>query len=346
MDNSKLNIRELAKIAGVSTATVSRALQDPPSGKVSESTRLRIIELCDELQYYPNAHTVRMLSRKANTVAFVFPASIGNSDYSLFRMDPNLEACIKGVEQYLTSRGIYLVLVSVTERFCETKEYLKIFRNKMIDGMLIWGWTKQDTYLYELIEENVPLVMIQTEAMDVDVDRVVATDYDGVQSVVEYVYKNGHRKIAVARPQTEGSAGAIRYEGIISTLKQHGVEPTYITEHCAFDVDGGYKAGCEIFDKSLDITCIIAANDLAAYGILEAAKKRDIQIPEDVSLTGADGLKQYGCRQLTTYISPSYHIGGRGAELLLDKIENFDQPPQRICLPTKFVEGETVSRVL
>lgn len=343
---NNINIREIARIAGVSVASVSRALQETPSNKLSGEVRARILEICDKFQYYPNTHTVRMFSHRANTIAFVFPPYIGvRNDFNMSTMDPNLGACIKGAENVFSSNSIYLTLTSTTDKFLQKKEYLKIFRSRMVDGMLLWGWLENDAYLCELMDEKVPLVMLQTEAVNANVDKVVADDYNGMKSIVEHVISQGHKKIAVVSPLLVGSAGMTRYKGIMDTLKKNNIKLWYITEIKAFDPESGYKAGIEIFSNAPEVTCIIAANDLAAYGVLSAARDKGIKIPEDLSLTGADGLKQYGQKQLTTYISPSYQIGAKGAELLIRKIEDKKTIPQRICLPTTFIEGETVKSI-
>lgn len=346
MERNNINIRKIAKIAGVSASSISRALQGSPSRKLSVETRKRILEICDKFQYYPNTHTVRMFSRRANTIAFVFPTCIDeDNDLALSMMDPNLGACIKGAQDVFSSHSMYLMLTATTDKFLQEKEYLKIFRSKMIDGMLIWGWIENDMYLYELMDEKVPLVMVQTESINANVDKVVADDYNGMKAIVENVLSKGHKKIAVIFPSLAGSAGMMRYKGIMDTFEKNNIKPQYITKTQAFAPELGYKAGLEIFDKASDATCIIAPNDLAAYGVLNAAKGKNIKIPDDVSLTGADGLKQYGYKQLTTYISPSYQIGAKGAELLISKIESKNLLPQRICLPTALIEGETVQNI-
>ena len=225
-NKGNINIREIARLAGVSVASVSRALQDKPTNKLSAGLRARILEICEKFQYYPNIHTVRMFSHKANTVAFIFPSFInGHDDFDKFTMDPNLGACIKGAEDILSANSIYLSLASITDKFLQKKEFLKIFRSRMVDGMIVWGWIENEAYLYELIDEKVPLVMVQTEAAQTNTDKVVADDYRGMVSITEYVISKGHKKIAVVSPPLEGSAGSARFKGIMDTLGRTNIKP-------------------------------------------------------------------------------------------------------------------------
>jgi LacI family transcriptional regulator, galactose operon repressor len=345
-NKSKVNIREIAKKAGVSVASVSRALQIPPSEKISPVLRKKILTICDELQYSPNMHTVRMFSKRANTIAFIYPPYEHMHDvFDKGQMDPGLGACISGAEEYFSARSIYLTLTSTTNKFIEQKEYLKIIRSKMVDGILLWGWTEKDKFLYELIEEKVPVVMIQNEALDVNITKVVADDYQGMKAVTEDVIAEGHRKIAVVAGGQSSSAGVQRLRGVLETLKKFNIEPCYISPQQGFGFELGYLSGKEFFSKQTGATCIIAPSDATALGIIEAAAERNIKVPDDISITGADGIKLGKRAQLTTYISPSFDIGHKGAELLLGKIENPSSPVQEIRYPTSFIKGQSVKTI-
>ena len=343
---SQVNIRGIAKMAGVSVASVSRALQIPPSDKISPALKGKILKICDELQYSPNMHTVRMFSKRANTIAFIYPAYEYMHDvFDKGQMDPNLGACISGAEEYFSARSIYLTLTSTTNKFIEQKEYLKIIRSKMVDGILIWGWTQKDKFLYELLEEKIPIVMVQTEAPEVNVAKVVADDYNGMKNIVEDIVANGHRKIAVVPGEQSSSAGVQRLRGVLETLKAFNIEPSYVSPRQGFGFEHGYLAGKEFFGKQGKETCIITPSDATALGIIEAAAEQDIKVPEDISVTGADGIKLGKKAELTTYISPSFDIGHKGAELLLKKIENPEYSAQEIHYPTSFIKGKSVKKI-
>ena len=342
----KVNIREIAKRAGVSVASVSRALQIPPSDKISPALKKKILVICDELQYSPNMHTVRMFSKKANTIAFIYPSYEHMHDvFDKGQMDPGLGACISGAEEYFSARSIYLTLTSTTNKFIEQKEYLKIIRSKMVDGILIWGWSEKDDFLYELLEEKIPIVMIQTEAPDVNITKVMADDYQGMKGVVENIIAHGHRRIAVVPGKQSSSVGIQRLRGTLDTLKTFNIDPCYISPRQGFGFELGYLAGKDIFCKKTDATCIIAPSDATALGIIEAATEQNIKVPEDIAITGADGIQLGKRAQLTTYISPSFDIGLKGAELLLKKIQYPDSSVEKIVYPVNIISGQSLKKI-
>ena len=344
--SNKVNIREIAKKAGVSVASVSRALQVPPSNKISPALKKKILDICDKMQYSPNMHTVRMFAKRANTIAFIYPSYERMHDaFDKGQMDPGLGACISGAEEYFSARSIYLTLTSATDKFVEQKEYLKIIRSKMVDGILIWGWTERDKFLYELLEEKVPVVMIQTEALDANTTKVVADDYQGMKAIVENVIANGHKKIAVIPGGQTSSAGVQRLRGVLETLEKFNIKPCYISALQGFGFELGYLAGKEFFSKQTGATCIIAPSDATALGIIEAAEEQGVKIPDEISITGADGIKLGKRARLTTYLSPSFDIGNKGAELLLQKIEDLKSPVQRISYPISFIKGQSVKEI-
>lgn len=340
------NIREIARLAGVSVASVSRAL-DPNSNKVSAELQEKILNICDDLKYFPNMHTVRMFANRANNVAFIFPSyDSSHDDTTEGTMDPNMGSCITGAEEELSSRGIYLTLTSTTEKFIENKEYLKIARGKMVDGVIVWGWTEQDEYLIELAQEGIPVVVIQGKPECVKVSTVTANDHDGMKAIIDHVVSRGHRKIAVLRPPKSSFPGRQRLKGTLAALEDHGLSPCLLTETSGFGQSFGYKIGKEIISGDSGTTCIVAPNDTAAFGVIKAAKELGAGIPEDISVTGADGLKFTGITQLTTFLSPSYQIGVRGAQLLCDLIDDPKGDPCQELLPITFIKGETVNKIV
>ncbi len=345
-NTSKVNIREIAKKAGVSVASVSRALQTPPSDKISPALKKKILTICEELQYSPNMHTVRMFSKRANTIAFIYPSYEYMHDvFDKGQMDPGLGACISGAEEYFSAKSIYLTLTSTTNKFIKEKEYLKIIRSKMVDGILLWGWSEKDKFLYELLEEKIPLVMIQTEAPDANITKVVADDYQGMKGIVENIIAHGHRKIAVVPGRQSSSAGVQRLCGVLDTLEKFKIKPCYISSQQGFGFEHGYLAGKELLSKQTGISCIIAPSDTTALGIIEAASEQGIKIPDDISITGADGIKLGRYAKLTTYISPSFDIGHKGAELLLKKIETPDSSVEKIVYPVNIISGQSLKSI-
>jgi len=340
-----VNIREIARQAGVSVASVSRALQESPSKKISAELRTKILQICDEQQYYPNMHTVRMLKNRSNTIALLAPPECIHVESEYDYIDYNLAGVIGGVEKFLSGHSMYVTIASMTGNFIANKEYLKFSRGKMVDGFIAWGLTSRDEFIYELIAEGAPLVAVQGGFGRITGSQVNARDYEGMGRIVEYIVSQGHRRIAYIPALETSFSGVERNRGFTDAMSQAGLAPFLVTEETGFNPDVGYAAATRIFKKKLKPTCIVAANDYVALGVIKAAGEFHLRIPEDISLTGADGLMLPAQFQLTTYLSPSFQLGVAGAEMLCRIIDNPAMPPENARLPVRFVQGMTVAQI-
>lgn len=346
MIKKTVNIREIAKIAGVSVASVSRALKSEPSPKLSESQRKHILDICTKLHYCPNEHTRRVFSKRANTAAIFFPPFKRISDdFSGTYIDMNFGACLMGAQSALRMHGIDLLLTEVTPEFLKSKRYLSMIRGKLLDGILLWGVLEQDAYIHEILKEGIPSIMLQTQKAECECSVVIADDYEGMHLLTEQVIAAGHRKVAIARTPEESSTGKRRIAGIIETLQKHGLKPEYITKQHGYGYRFGLSAAQEILENAPHITCIMASNDMAAFGCIDELRRHGLTVPDDISVTGADGLELPGSTiRINSFFSPAFEIGKRGAELLFEQI-NGKNEIQKICLPVTPVKGETIRNI-
>lgn len=343
MIKTTTNIREIAKIAGVSVASVSRALKSEPSPKLSEKQRKHILEICAKLHYCPNEHTRRLFSRRANTAAIFFPpfGKISEDTVEDY-IDMNFGVCLMGAQSALRAHGIDLLLTEITPEFIKSKRYLSMIRGKLLDGILLWGTMEQDEYVQEILQEKIAVVMLQTRKASCECSMVTADDYTGMKQLTLRVLAAGHRKIAVARAPEEASTGRNRMAGILETLAENGIRPEYVTAQAGYGYQFGKRAAYEILEHAPEVTCIMNPNDMAAFGCVDELLLRGLSVPDDVSVTGADGLKLPGRRiRIDSFFSPAFEIGRRGAEELFNQISG-DTAPQSICLPVTSVEGETI----
>jgi LacI family transcriptional regulator len=340
-----MNIRKIAELSGVSVASVSRALSKDNASKVSAKKRFRILKVCDENRYYPNVHMVRIYRKRANTVGFLVPQdAIHSAGTSQKRIDENLGASILGAEEELSESSTFLTLAATSKKFVGEKEHIKFCRSKMVDGILIWGWTEPETYIYDLINENIPLVMLQGKPENEDVNFVSSMDGKGSKMILDYVFARGHRKISIVTPFMGSFIGRERFYGTLAALKKHNLEAAWVSSCQGYSIEIGYKACMEILEKSPETTCIIGANDLTALGVIKAAREMKISVPEELSVTGADGVDLYQTFTLTTYFSDSYEIGRVAARLLKSVIDEPGKAPERIEVPVQFIRGDTVRK--
>jgi len=349
MVNNNINIRKIAEIAGVSVATVSRVLNPSKGRRVAPELHDRIMQICDKYHYYPNMHTVRMFSRSAGTVALLAPADCMYQFIHSGGFDHNLAGVICGAENGLSEASLYLTLVAVTDKFVADKEYLKLSRGKMVDGIIVWGWYREQGFLNELLQEDLPVIMASGDIHPASPPRIEYQDYEGMKMVVEYVIAQGHRKLAIATPGQSCYAGRERLRGFNDALEAAGIVPVYRTKRSELSYEFGIAAGNEILEhcKAGEVTCIIAGNDYAAFGVAKAVRERRLRIPEDISITGADGVFVHGqIQQMTSFRSPSFDMGRTAAELLANMVNEVDQPVKSpVRLPVELIPGDTVVRL-
>lgn len=340
-----VNIRDVAREAKVSVASVSRALQPSLGRKLSEATRFRILGVCERLNYQPNELFRRMRRGRANTVVYLFPGQ----DREIFPdggfeqyMDMNMSASIIGAQSYLAEHEIDVLLLEATPACVSSKRYLKMIRGQLLDGVLIWGVTYADSYVDEILEEGIPVVLIQTEDERFKCSRVISDEYNGMYALVEKVLAAGHRRIAVLNAPESSSGGTQRVKGVRDAFSAHGIAPAYVSSDGEYKYQFGYSETARLMKQSPDITCVICACNAVAFGCITALKECGKQVPEDVSVVGGGGLNLPGITyELDSFLCPAREIGRKGAELLLGHI-NGSTKPERVVVPVSPIHGKTV----
>ena len=340
MKKKSVNIRTIAEIAGVSIASVSRALQDPPSPKISAKQRENILEICRSLRYYPNEHTRRMFSRRSNTVALLFPPEITSSGGRILGVDINFVSCMTNIQKILANNGYTLLLNEVNENYLKSETHLRMVRGNAVDGILIWGAVDDDRWIIELMKEDIPLLLLQTSPKNCSCPLVTSDDYSGMVQVVEKAVACGHRDFAFFLASETSTVGRKRNQAVRDTLEKHSAKYREMGIG-KFGYQYGRDTAKELLADPGNITCIIAPNDTAAWGAIDFLTENGLRIPEDISVTGADGVHFPGKIRVDSFNLPSEQIGITGAEMLM-KMINGEDDPVSVTLPITQVCGNTI----
>ena len=345
MIGNATNIREIARIAGVSSASVSRALREESSPYLSEKRRRKILAVCEQFRYQPNIHVQRHFRRKAGVVALMFPPlETVNPDCDVKFLDANFGSCLLGVEKALAASGTDLLLVNASERYIREKKHLKMVRSGSVDGVLIWGSLDEDTHTLDLHGEKIPLALLQTGRSDCPCPRVTIDDRTGMELLTERALSLGHRRIAVIVPALGASTGKTRLRSVIDALSAHGIEPVWVSGEKGYSYDAGRRATREILERAPETTCILCPSDDSAYGCVHELAQSGLRVPEDVSVTGANGVAYPGSLRITSYDMRSHEIGVFGAELLLRIIDKAGGGADSITLEPLMIEGITLGK--
>jgi DNA-binding LacI/PurR family transcriptional regulator len=304
-------IYEVARQAGVSTATVSRAI----NGKVPVAalTRRRIESAIRALGYEPNHVARSLVTATTDTIAIVLP-DITNPFF------PDL---VKGI-QLLADERRYTVLLLNTGADAEREEQsLLALRRKRVDGVILVGMSMTGDRIVRALGGGVPVVVLDRSINRLDATLVALDNVEGARLATQHLIDLGHRAIAhITGPEGLPLVGQ-RLGGYQKTLGAAGIRPeSNLVIPGGFTEESGYQATDRLLAGAVRFTAIFAANDLSAIGAMAALKAHGLNVPGNVSVVGFDGIhpSAYSTPPLTTVRQPAYEMGRKAAELLIDSI--------------------------
>jgi LacI family transcriptional regulator len=332
------NLKDVAKLAGVHTATASRALNERTASMVSEETVERVRQAADSLGYRVNLMARSLKTRRSHTIGMLVP-DITN---------PLFPGMVRGAEDALHEAGYALVLADTDNDPEEERRHRDVMLERQVDGLLMATARRRDLAIDELIESEIPFVLVNRTVDRGRVSAVIPDDHAGMALAVDHLYDLGHRMIAhVAGPSTT-SSGARRSAGFLSAMSAFGLEPGPVAEAAGFTIEAGLAAAGPIFEAPLRPTAIVAANDLVAIGVLDAAAGLGLSCPADFSLVGFNDMSFIDrlTPPLTTVRIDQYALGLRAGRLLLALIEDPAASRETVMIaPELVVRGSTAAEL-
>ncbi|AHV95997.1 LacI family DNA-binding transcriptional regulator [Paenibacillus sabinae] len=326
-------IKDVARKANVSIATVSRVLNNLPG--YSDKTKQKVFQAIEEIGYQPNAIARGLINKRTHTIGVMFP-----SVSSAFSSD-----VLQGIEASAHDHNYSVVVCNTDSDGKRTMKYLQVLREKQIDGLIFSSEVLKKEYYAVLERMNIPVVLISSESRFVKVPYVKVDDYQAAFDAVEYLIRKGHRKIAmIGGTKNDTIAGIPRVEGYKKALEEHGLpfKPGYLAYG-----DFGFLSGCHAMETLLktapDCTALFAASDEMAIGAMTAAAKHGLKIPDDLSVMGYDDLRlaQMVVPPLTTISQPLCEIGKIACEKLIYMIDTQENVNSRIVTHS-IIERQTV----
>lgn len=338
MKNKQPTINDVARLAGVSKATVSAVLND--TGTVKKSTRERVLSVIESLNYRKSGPDTRGGGHQVRSLGLVIK-EIDNPYYG---------EVVTGARAAAEEAGYTLLVMSSEGAHESERRAVELAQAKGVDGLIITPVLDQTadlSHLFELKRRNLPFVLLEQvmglQASLVDVDNEGAS-----RKAVEFLIRQGHARIA----HFAGPAYSMHSEERID-----GVRRACSASHIIFGDDGvvpagahaedGYRAGLEFFrgraaaDRPTAVTCY---NDLVAIGLCRALVELGIRVPEDVSVVGFDDIQllDYLPLRLTSVRMPKFQMGHTAAQMLIRHIESRETlPPQKVYLDTELVERDS-----
>ncbi len=316
-------IKDVARLAGVSTATVSHVLNN--TRFVRDQTRTRVLLAIEELGYRPNIVAKSLRSRKTGTVGLIF------CDLK----SPFFSDLFQGIETFLGKKGFDLLVTNTGYDIKKEREACELFFSKQVDGIILVPGKDTGEHVKFLVERNFPLVLLDKELRSLRVDVVLVNNFQGSKSAVEYMVSLGHRKIAIISGPQDTSTGRHRLEGYYQAMKESGIPvDSNLVKIADFLEEGGHQAVCELLDTIDPPTAIYACNSPMAMGALRAFQERSVRIGKDVGFVVFDDLPwfRFVDPPLTAVAQPSFTLGETAAQLLTSSILKKHKKPKKIVL--------------
>lgn len=317
-----ITIKDIAKLANVSSATVSKVINQK-THDISDSTRKKVEEILVQENYVPNQLARSIRTNVSKTIGLVIP-DIRNSFFT---------DLARGAEDESYENGYSIFFANSDDKLDKEMKIINSMVANRVDGILIAGSTERDAKLEGALPVKTPAVSLdRVNNYKFNISTITTNNDEGAYNAVSYLIEKGHTKILhLAGPE----------DNEVSIARLNGFVEAHIRNNLSFSIDdvmfgdfstaSGYDQIIN-FDRIKDYTAIFASNDMIALGALSALNELNIKVPDDISLMGIDDIEyaRLSYPALTTMDQPSYQLGRESARLLIDHLQGKEVPKQKI----------------
>lgn len=326
-----VTIKDVAKVAGVSYATVSRALSG--STEIGEDTRERILKICMEMGYTTNYIARSMVMKKTKLLGLI----VANID------NPFMSELAYYIEMRARERGYNLMLCNSSHDLDIEREVFELLVSRQADGIILVPASTESFETLKHLVQKVPTVFVSENLRDVPESYISVDNYRGTYIGTEYLYSLGHRKILYFGLRKASVTHQMRAEGYINACRALGIETNILdSNYKQSSIQAGYELARHVFSGKLDFTAIFAAADSLALGVYAAAEEAGVRIPEDISLIGFDNILYSDLPRihLTTIEQPKKTMAIAAVDILCEKLnDDASGYSHRILTPTLVVRS-------
>ncbi|MFQ5836147.1 MAG: LacI family DNA-binding transcriptional regulator, partial [bacterium] len=329
-----VTIRDVARVAGVSVATVSRVLNNS-SYPVAEKTRKRVLKTAKDLDFQPNKLAAGLKLEKSAAIGLIFPSFMGSTFYSQI---------FHAIEDEATGKGYGIILGSSYGHPEKEELLIDLLRERRVEGLIIIPSSYNvDLKYYQRLREKIPFVFVDRYLPEIDADRVTTDNVKGTYIAVRHLIKLGHERIALlSGPEAPCTSIQDRIKGYEKALGEFGIGFRKIIEtekdlnkpkRCA------YKAMKSFLSSEFGISALFAVNDGIAIGALRAIREAGLKVPHDIAVIGYndDEIAPFASVPLTTVAQRKEEMGKIAVGLLLERIRQKKGMPRHILLEPRLV---------
>jgi DNA-binding LacI/PurR family transcriptional regulator len=335
-------IKDIAKLAGVSHATVSRVLNN--SAKIKPETRERILKIVRELNFSRNVSARSLSSGRKFTIGMLILYDPFERRYPA----EFLPAVLAGMTTELNAHGYNLTLFF--DQIQDQRDQVpsrRLSRNHM-DGLFVLSLEREAAIAHKVAPVAVPVVLVNQRIEGLQLSSVIADDEAGGYAATTHLLALGHTRIGFVEGVPHHGSNIDRKAGYQRALREWGLSPDPGLDRVGlYEEDGGYRAATELLDAHPDLTAIFSANDIMAVGVYRAIKERGRRIPQDLSVVGYDDTVFAPVTEppLTSVRKPRTRMGRTAASMMLTAIEAGDDKAERqeVVLPTELVVRQSTA---
>jgi DNA-binding LacI/PurR family transcriptional regulator len=332
-----ISLRDVAREAKVSVATVSMVLNENP--RISRATQMRVQRLIERMGYQPNRLAQSLSSKYTCVIAVLLPA------VRHAFADAYFGELISGICDRAGKLGYKIMLEQAKPDFIKVRKHIEIFERRYIDGVLCLGMNDWHHFLADFANGQYPAMIVDNYFDQWKLDYAACDYRSGAEQVMNYLLQLGHRKIGLLCAASQIRTARDVMSVYTDRLTSVGIPPpaTWI-EDGKFTEEGGAIAAERIFTSHPDITAFFALNDKMAIGALHYLSRRGLKVPQDVSVIGFDNLQHaaFVTPSLTTVHLPLYQVGLLACERLIERIRGRAEPVAE-ALSTHLVVRESTA---
>ncbi len=325
-------IRDVARLAGVGTGTVSRVINNSPS--VDSTTRARVLQAIGELEFRPSALGRRLSTGRTGLIGVVAP----------FMTRASAVERLRGIEGFVATTGYDMVVFNVETAARRDTVVSDLLRGDRVDGVVLLAVRPRPHEIAMIARTGIPVVLL--DAHHASLDQVIINDLRGGALAACHLLDLGHRRVAfvgeLPRVALNLPASRLRHRGVRMALGQSGVELP--EEYTAIGEAGPTRArelAVRLLGLPVPPTGIVCASDHQALGVLDAARDLGFEVPGDLSVVGYDDLEIAAYAELTTIRQPLYESGMQAARLLVERIAQPGSQPVRDVVDVELVRRAT-----
>lgn len=331
-----VTIKDIAKKAGVSVATVSHVMNK--TRFVSEVLQKRVKKAIEELDYHPNIMAGSLRSRKTKVIGLIVPDNANPLFASLSML----------IEKVSSSLNYNVLLCNSFYDFDNELSCIRVIRSKSVDGLIIIPTTTSSDHINQLVENNLHVVVLHHIIPDCRADSVLLNNFKGTYEATKYLLNLGHKHIGYIDRPVSLPHSQERLNGYRKALQEYGIsQDDNIIKCSGFGYIDGAETMKELLKKSPGLTAVLAFNDTIAMGAMRTVNDNGLKVPDDISVVGFDDVElcSFITPRLTTVHFPKQKMAKTAVDILLKRMQEPGiKKPVKKVLPLELVIRESTAR--